>query len=768
MFTTTAAGNCIDNDKMYYGVNAPISFATRVIYEDKLCSGSPSLITFSPVFACQQLTNYANTTCHSVGNSLFEESSCTTNYADFATNAFGSAPFMIDRYYPISGCNNVGYVNVFSADCFCHINPEETSSFSSFRARIAADGSLIFSFFHDSACKDAYQTGGLGNDMLTSAYCMPETCAVMNVMCSRQNCGFPPYGQCSRMFSVGGRRGTAPMGEFSSITVYANNSCSSPAVSVMLTNSAICTSQNNHFDLSCTTDGNAYYSSDCTQYYTGGGDDIGIISDAFGSSPYLVEKCVWCGMMDTVTDVMVYRLDENCYSNAAGDASHKLTLGRSLTITTYAGANCMNVASEILVDRSTILSNGCGADDKKYFLANAKPSLSVIAVYEDGVCSDTPSQLTFTPTIGYHDSQALVNAQCESIGNSLFSVSSCTSDYLAFATTAFGVDNPFVLEEAFSVDYCNGVGLVTMYVADNTCHTNSQGFSSFRAKIGTDGALVFRTFYDLECNDKQTTITLAKGQLTTPICTTEYCNTMTSLLCSLENCYWWGACGRRLSLGGLDSGSNVAISAVLVYDSTPCTNNPVRIIAKKQLTCTPVSPMCTDIPTGSSTMYQDRACIEDVAEFAKSRCTDSPYLIVEKYKDGTNCGKQKDTIIYKAGDMCYYSFADGRSFRILPYYGDSVIFTKYPTTSCNDSDAVIIAIGSNRTDFSTANPDNSDNSNADNHIANHDNANHGVADHRTTFDRYRSEDPRGDHVPGVALGSNTASDLRRPLVDTTT
>ncbi|GMF21732.1 unnamed protein product [Phytophthora fragariaefolia] len=92
-------------------------------------------------------------------------------------------------------------------------------------------------------------------------------------------------------------------------------------------------------------------------------------------------------------------------------------------------------------------------------------------------------------------------------------------------------------------------------------------------------------------------------------------------------------------------------------------------------------------------MFHDDACIEDVAEFAKSQFAGSPYLIMEKYRDGTNCKKQKVTVVYKADGMCYYSFADGTSFRVVPGFGDSLLFTTYPSISCNDSDADMIAIG---------------------------------------------------------------------------
>ncbi|KAE8906613.1 hypothetical protein PF005_g12317 [Phytophthora fragariae] len=472
------------------------------------------------------------------------------------------------------------------------------------------------------------------------------------------------------------------------------SSCSAPAVSVALTSEMVCIPQTDHYDPVCTSDGESYTASDCTKYYSGGWDNLGIISNAFGSLPYLVvEKFVWCGLVDTVMDVMVYRLDENCYLNAAGNASHKLTLGRKLTITTYADANCMNAASEVTADRSTIPSKGCSAGDMKFLLFNAIPVFSVLAVYEDSTCSGTPSQLIFAPAIGCHDSPAIANAPCKNIGNSLFALSSCTQDYSAFGASVFGTGNPYVIEEASSQSGCGKIGLVTMYPPDDTCHNKPHSVYSFRATMDTDDTLFLTMFTDLDCTGKDGTTTLSRDELMLPTCSMEECFFL-DYLCSLENCDWWWGCSRKLSIGGINIGANAIKSAVMVFNESSCANDPVQIIAKNQLTCSPQTPTCTELSIGSNGMYQDRACIGDVAAFAESRFTSSPYLIIEKYKDGTYCGKEKETVVYKADGTCYYSYIDGVSVRILPSFGNSVTIIKYQTTPCSDSDAEIVAIGS--------------------------------------------------------------------------
>jgi hypothetical protein len=693
MLTTSAAGSCTDSNNKYFIVNAQTAFASQTIYEDSTCSGTPSLVTFSPAVSCQMPSDSATASCAAIGKDLYAVSSCTTDYDGFAASTFGEAnPFMIDRFYPASGCATVGYVYAFSADGFCHINPDDSSSF---RARIDAEGSLSFVWFRDMKCTDGHVSGGLSYSELVSPRCLPEGCEIMPAMlCSRDSCGSPPYGFCSMMITTAGPKGTTPLQKQASITTYEDEWCYGAAVLMTLSSQPSCTPQVNHYDPICVSDGSAYSVSDCTQYHAGGWDDLGIISDAFGDSAYLVvEKYVWCGLVDTVTDVVVYRLDEKCYPNAAKNESHKLTLGQSLTVTTYSDGNCMAAATEVTVERSTVLSGGCGGGDRKYLLANARTVFRATAVYEDESCSGIPSQMTFVPLLGCHGLASFEDAPCEQLGDSLYSVTGCAYDYSELASTQFGLDNVFVIEEASTKD-CGNVDLVTVYSADGMCHTQANGLYSFRASIDVAGTLVLRTYSMLNCDDmNENVVRLTKDELALPMCQYGNCD-FTKLLCSYANCWYWWGCSSRLRLGVGASGSSVDYSAVTVFSDDSCTGVPVQIMMKKQPKCVSEDPTCVKKSAGKITTYQAQACIKDVAAFAKSRFNGGSYLIMEKYKDGTNCKTEQRTVVYSADGNCYHSVSDGTSFRLLPSFGGSVMILTYPTTSCNDSDAEVTAVGS--------------------------------------------------------------------------
>lgn len=73
------------------------------------------------------------------------------------------------------------------------------------------------------------------------------------------------------------------------LALYDDSSCSAPPYTMTVTRDLSCTPQENHWDPVCETSGAAHYVKDCSRYYSGGSDDYGLISDAFGwNVPYLL------------------------------------------------------------------------------------------------------------------------------------------------------------------------------------------------------------------------------------------------------------------------------------------------------------------------------------------------------------------------------------------------------------------------------------------------------------------------------------------------
>lgn len=86
----------------------------------------------------------------------------------------------------------------------------------------------------------------------------------------------------------------------------------------------------------------------------------------------------------------------------------------------------------------------------KMLAVNGETTFSVTTVYEDNTCTGVPSLLTFAPDAGC---QVLTDNQnqFQATGNSLFAVSSCTTDYEGFVATAFGDTSPYMIHRYYSV-----------------------------------------------------------------------------------------------------------------------------------------------------------------------------------------------------------------------------------------------------------------------------------------------------------------------------
>ncbi|KAG3031016.1 hypothetical protein PC119_g6086 [Phytophthora cactorum] len=216
-------------------------------------------------------------------------------------------------------------------------------------------------------------------------------------------------------------------GAKTSVVVYKDDKCKAPAQYVSITSSLTCTPQANHYDPVCVKGAAGYTVSDCINYNRGGWDDVGVVRDTLEGVSYLgVEKYMAGrgGQGDYMTSAKMYRLDENCYSNAEGTASHRLTLDRSATITTYSDATCTNVKSTSMIRMEVIGVSQAWAsmDDMTAFFGGVPPNFTVVGVYDDSTCSNAPTQITFSQ--GFK-CVAPPDVTCRSDGGSHFAIPGC-------------------------------------------------------------------------------------------------------------------------------------------------------------------------------------------------------------------------------------------------------------------------------------------------------------------------------------------------------
>ncbi|EGZ10476.1 hypothetical protein PHYSODRAFT_434450, partial [Phytophthora sojae] len=104
---------------------------------------------------------------------------------------------------------------------------------------------------------------------------------------------------------------------------------------------------------------------------------------------------------------------------------------------------------------------------------------------------------------------------------------------------------------------------------------------------------------------------------------------------------------------------------VMIYEDGYCDGPPVQLVVTNQWACSaPPKCGCSATSNGSTTVYQDYTCIDDVAAFTASQFGSAPYLVVEHYVEGTRCSTQQGAVVFRADGECYYNAAGGTSFRI--------------------------------------------------------------------------------------------------------
>ncbi|KAE9178489.1 hypothetical protein PF005_g24061 [Phytophthora fragariae] len=617
---------------MYMGPTPPMNVIT--VYEDSSCSGAPVKLTMTQGFVCDAERDPSSAECRPDGTSHSSVSSCTSDYNELPATAFGNnTSYLVVEEFSNYYCGTVDSVTVYVVDSACHTNADDATSFR-------AD------------CADGYIHG------------------------------------CAKRFSIGGVQGPVSNGQLTSVTIYDGGSCSAPAASLSFTRELTCTSPIK--GSTCDYNGVVNTVTDCTNYYSGWGDTSGSISKAFEGYQYLIVEeydpsAMYCGDNNGLFNVTGYHIDEKCHMNRDGTASTKMTLGRSLAIAKYSDPSCERVVSEEEVPYGDPYDRACANNATKYLYSGSTPSMSAVTVYEDSSCSTTPVKLTVAQGFVCEAERDPSSGNCRHDGNSHYSVSSCTDDYNELAAAAFGVDTPYVVVEEFLNHFCdNRVDLATVYIMDNTCHTNTDDATSFRATLTSDGSAIITTYADANCELAQSSTDFTKRS--------EMC--LPQRHCADGSIH---GCAKRFSVGGLKrSAPSGLMTAIAIYERS-CEEIPLQVLAFPDSTCEATAmgiDGCND--WSDNWFYYSSNCIVDSTDFTASKFRDAPYLLVEKYAEGTNCGAQLYAIAYRSDSDCHPSGFDKTHFRVSLNENNSVTIATFPSGLCRDSDAetTYVTVGS--------------------------------------------------------------------------
>ncbi|KAE8906814.1 hypothetical protein PF006_g17009 [Phytophthora fragariae] len=473
----------IDNRIITYLRGGTPDLSAVAVCADNACSELPVKLTLTQYFQCNGEQDLTKTVCEPSNAKLYSTSSCTRDYFALAKTVFGGDnPYVVVEEYSDRWCELVQNVTVYAADGVCHANDDGVTSF---RVTLTSDRSVTITRYSDVKCKNVEDSESRRWEILSYSCIQTSDC----VDAAR-------YG-CSKRFSVGGLGGSPSLGQMAGISMFRNSSCSQPAETVSITRDLVC-KPSDAAVCKATDSGDLYSVSQCVSV----AHPWNTLDEAFGWHSHLVvgeydTSIGSCWAREGLAGLTAYLLDEECHVNSFGTASSKLTFGESLTLTTYDDSSCSSVSSEKEVTWNMVMY-GCADDKTMYYLRGVSPDLTAVAVYRDKSCTGTPTKLELTRRFGCNADQDPSQSTCTSDGSMVYSVSSCVGNYMYpdYALTKFGTDTPYLIEERFVDMWCSQIQSVTVYIADGSCQSNTDGMTSFVATISVDNQATLVKYSD--------------------------------------------------------------------------------------------------------------------------------------------------------------------------------------------------------------------------------------------------------------------------------
>ncbi|GMF21738.1 unnamed protein product [Phytophthora fragariaefolia] len=663
---------CIDHTRFY--LRGPkLAMAARTIFNDMTCS-TPTKITFTPKFGCTVSQDPPGSVCGPSGPTQYSMSTCTNDYSAFTETTFGaSTAYLAVERYSNSWCGALQSVTVYVADGKCKVNLDEGTSFI---VVLNSDGSGTITSYMDLQCSQISGSVEVTKQMVTHYSCVLDS----------NSCSNGVNGLCSNRYFVGGFGGPPSKGLMTAVSVYDSMSCSQPAATMQFTRELYCIPQLKSLEPVCDDVSGVYSISDCATYGAGGWDSNGLLEQAFGTGTYLLVEeydstLGWCSGSDAVAQAAAYFLDEDCHPNRNSTASTRLTLGRSLTITTYDDPFCTVYSTEIDVTWEAAIYGYCLSGNIKVQFRNSLPDLTATAIFESSGCSERPVKLTLSQLFGCSVSGDPVKTVCGPEGSSYFSISSCTRDYNGLAAATFGGNIPYLMVQEFADYSCSLLQNVTVYIADGLCHTNTDDTTSFMATITKEGSATVTTYLDSSCNTVEGITSISKRKLIEQSCTTRSDCTVGG-----------GSCSTRMSYGGLGgSPSGGQLTAIISYEADPSCSQPAEMVAyTHELVCDSQSSYWSQVCENDGDFHYASYCSAyysvgwDSNNLLDRAFGSNAYLLVEEYDLSFGyCGSSYgvDTVTaYLLNEGCHGSRDGITSYQLT--LGHTVVITQYSDPVC--------------------------------------------------------------------------------------
>jgi ribonuclease HI len=293
---------------------------------------------------------------------------------------------------------------------------------------------------------------------------------------------------------------------------------------------------------------------------------------------------------------------------------------------------------------------------------HAQP-LSYVATYEDAGCRSSPTQFTFTadPSCASPASPPA----CSAVGgSSVYSSQACstTSEISEILADAF-TSKLFLVVKTFSdAGVCSTLTEVATYLADELCHVDADGSTSFKVTMlgGSSGSsATLETFSGMTCSGsahKSTDFSYAR--LTTTSCA--------------ENV-------DQLSYMG---GATSKWTILSLFADEGCATKPVNLQANHRFICDAErDPANAECAVFYDPTYSTWSCADDYVAFTTDALgAGVPFYVEEWYLDQVTCSEIDHFMIFPADGTCVPM--DWMSVRVDLHAGGVAHYTIFSSGNC--------------------------------------------------------------------------------------
>ncbi|GMF15771.1 unnamed protein product [Phytophthora lilii] len=305
-----------------------------------------------------------------------------------------------------------------------------------------------------------------------------------------------------------------------------------------------------------------------------------------------------------------------------------------------------------------------------------------------------PIPIILTQDVSCNLPERVTDAPCRDGKNSRISVSSCTKDLSSFAVSAFGKENPIIALETCDM-HCYIAEYITVYLADDECHTDSDGITSFKATFyAIDKTAALTTYSDTSCSivavdtnlNERSIVTLGIS-LTIVAFKNSRCSGsafVTVVERSMITASKTGDCDGIYKNFVLMNVPNL-YRTVAVYEDSTCSGTPSMLTFTQVLECDVSSEIHMPCRPISHSHFVKSTCTDDYNAFTASVFGSENQIAIEKGFTTRECSDPEFVVVYSTDGSCHTNLSDRTSYKATIDSDGTLVLMTFVGEDCSDT-----------------------------------------------------------------------------------